>query len=110
MGLLKYDLAYGGAFYAYVNITQLNISCDRKHYLDLIRLGRLIKQQIMKTNDQIKHPYEKDLSFLYGIIFTEASAKPGIHCKNVCIFADGEVDRCATGSGVSVRAAIYYAK
>jgi len=70
LGLIKYDLAYGGAFYAYMDIEQLNITCDKEHYLDLIRLGRLIKHQIMKSNHQIKHPYEKDLSFLYGIIFT----------------------------------------
>ena len=27
--------------------------------------------------------------------------------KNVCVFADGEVDRCPTGSGVSGRKAIH---
>ncbi|MDX1283571.1 MAG: proline racemase family protein, partial [Draconibacterium sp.] len=29
------------------------------------------------------------------------------HSRNVCIFADGEVDRSATGSGVSARAALH---
>ena len=32
------------------------------------------------------------------------------HSRNVCIFADGELDRSATGSGVSARAALHYAK
>jgi trans-L-3-hydroxyproline dehydratase len=32
------------------------------------------------------------------------------HSRNVCIFADGEVDRCPTGTGVSARAALQYAR
>lgn len=110
LGLLTYDLAYGGAFYAYLDVTQLGITCDATHYAELIRLGRIIKEKIMDSNDQIIHPFEKDLSFLYGTIFIEASNNPNIHSKNVCVFADGEVDRCATGSGVSGRAAIHFAK
>lgn len=110
LGLIQYDLAYGGAFYAYVDVHQLNISCDASYYLELIQLGRLIKQKVIETNTQIAHPTEKDLSFLYGVIFIDTSEKQGIHSKNVCVFADGEVDRCATGSGVSGRAAIHFAK
>jgi proline racemase len=35
---------------------------------------------------------------------------PGRHSRNVCVFADGEVDRSATGSGVSARAALHVAR
>lgn len=110
LGLITYDLAYGGAFYAYLDVAQLGITCGAEHYLELIRLGRIIKHCIMESNEQIVHPFEKDLSFLYGTIFIEASNKPNIHSKNVCVFADGELDRCATGSGVSGRAAIHFTK
>jgi len=58
----------------------------------------------------IRHPFEEDLSFLYGTIFTGPSENPSHHSRNVCIFAEGEVDRSATGSGVSARAALHYAK
>jgi proline racemase len=34
----------------------------------------------------------------------------GAHSRNVCIFAEGEVDRCPTGTGVSARLAIHYAR
>ena len=37
-------------------------------------------------------------------------ADPVHHSRNVCVFADGEVDRSATGSGVSGRAAIHRAR
>src|SRR5262249_15945571 len=59
---------------------------------------------------RIEHPFEPDLSFLYGTIFTASAQNPANHSRNVCIFADGEVDRSATGSGVSARAALHYAR
>jgi len=36
--------------------------------------------------------------------------QPSHHSRNVCIFADGELDRSATGSGVSARAALHHAR
>jgi trans-L-3-hydroxyproline dehydratase len=50
------------------------------------------------------------LSFLYGTIFTGAAFESGHHSRNVCIFAEGEVDRSPTGTGVSARAALHHAK
>jgi proline racemase len=58
----------------------------------------------------VEHPFEKDLSFLYGTIFTGPAQQQGHHSRNVCVFANGEVDRSATGSGVSARAALHHAK
>src|SRR6185503_5785846 len=48
--------------------------------------------------------------FLYGTIFTGRPHDGGHHSRNVCVFADGEVDRSATGSGVSARAALAHAR
>ena len=59
---------------------------------------------------EITHPYEKELSFLYGTIFVGKPHNKKNHSRNVCIFADGEVDRSSTGSGVSARAALHYAR
>ena len=43
-------------------------------------------------------------------IFTGKAFNPSHHSRNVCIFANGEVDRSATGSGVSARAALLHAR
>jgi trans-L-3-hydroxyproline dehydratase len=58
----------------------------------------------------ITHPFQEELSFLYGTIFTGPAADPANHSRNACVFAEGELDRSATGSGVSARAALHYAK
>ena len=82
---------------------------DESDYNKLIDYGRKIKYAVMEKYE-VKHPFEEDLSFLYGTIFTGKAHNPKNHSRNVCIFAEGEVDRSATGSGVSARAALHHAK
>ena len=110
LGTVTYDLAYGGAFYAYVDLTknQLDLDLEPSSYQDLIRRGTQIKKAIIEEQTKIIHPFESDLGFLYGTIFIGPSEKEDIHSKNVCVFADGEVDRCPTGSGVAGRMAIHW--
>jgi len=108
-GKVRFDLAYGGAFYAYVNAADVDLQCDSKYYDQLIQVGREIKQAVSQQF-KIEHPFEEELSFLYGTIFVEELDHPELHSRNVCIFAEGEVDRSPTGSGVSGRAAIHYAR
>ena len=113
LGLVRYDLAYGGAFYAYVDAKSIKLSLDKNNYNKIISYGKQIKQSIIKNKQNktnIMHPLHEDLSFLYGVIFIEESNIKGIHSKNVCVFANGEIDRSPTGSGVSGRGAILYEK
>ena len=109
LGRIHYDVAFGGAFYAIVDANQLNLSLDPTGISKLIEAGMKIKQRVMKEKI-IAHPFEPDLSFLYGTIFTGRPETPSRHSRNVCIFANGEVDRSATGSGVSARAALHHAR
>ena len=109
-GKVVYDLAYGGAFYAYVKSDQLRLDLTPSNYKRIIEAGMAIKHAVMKSNPSIAHPFESDLSFLYGTIFIGGPVTKGIDSRNVCVFADGEVDRSPTGSGVSGRMAIHYKK
>jgi trans-L-3-hydroxyproline dehydratase len=109
IGHVRFDVAYGGAFYALVEATPLGLELTPEHFNQLVDHGRRIKLAVMNTF-RIEHPLEKDLSFLYGTIFTGPARTPGHHSRNVCIFAEGELDRSPTGSGVSARAALHHAK
>jgi trans-L-3-hydroxyproline dehydratase len=109
LGRVRFDIAFGGAFYAICQAGPLGLKLDPQDYQRLIDQGRRIKQAVVENHD-IVHPFEKDLGFLYGTIFTGPASLPGNHSRNVCIFADGEVDRSATGSGVSARAALHHAR
>ena len=61
----------------------------------------------MDQKSNVIHPSSRDLSFLYGVIFMGKALDCINHSRNVCVFADGEVDRSPTGSGVSGRMAIH---
>jgi trans-L-3-hydroxyproline dehydratase len=109
LGLVPYDVAYGGAFYAIVDADQMQLSLKPSGVARLMEAGMQIKHAVMNSKE-ITHPFEGDLSFLYGTIFTGKAENPSLHSRNVCIFANGEVDRSATGSGVSARAALHHAR
>ena len=109
LGRVQYDVAFGGAFYAIVNADKFNLSLDASDYSKLIDLGMKIKKSVI-NKQKINHPFEEDLSFLYGTIFTGKPYNSSRHSRNICVFANGEVDRSATGSGVSARAALHHAR
>lgn len=109
IGVVTYDLAFGGAFYAYVDAGSVGLGCRPGDVQRLIDAGRRIKQAIMAKRP-IVHPDADDLGFLYGVIFTGPAEVAGNHSRHVCIFADGEVDRSPTGTGVSGRVAILHAR
>jgi proline racemase len=109
LGQVRYDLAYGGAFYAYVAAEDLELSIDPTSTSKLIDVGRAIKQAVIDSGP-IEHPVEPGLGFLYGVILVGPAEDPAHHSRNVCIFADGEVDRSPTGTGVSGRLAIHHAR
>lgn len=107
LGEIKYDVAFGGAFYAFVKAEDAGISLTPKDFQQLIKKGMAIKKAVMDSLT-IEHPFEKDLNFLYGTIFTGAPFSVKADSRNVCVFAEGEVDRCPTGTGVSARMAIHH--
>ena len=72
-------------------------------------VGMRVKRAVM-ASISIEHPFEADLGFLYGTIIVGRAEEEGNHSRNVCVFAEGEVDRSPTGTGVSARAALHFAR
>jgi len=109
IGWLRYDVAFGGAFYAFCRAEEIGVDLTAKNFRQLIDIGMRIKLAVM-TSLPIQHPFEKDLGFLYGTIIVGPPHDPKHHSRNVCIFADGELDRSPTGTGVSARVALHHAR
>ncbi|MDZ7362197.1 MAG: proline racemase family protein [candidate division KSB1 bacterium] len=109
VGWLQCDVAFGGAFYAFCRAEEIGIDLTPANFRQLIDVGMRIKLAVM-TSLPIQHPFEKDLGFLYGTIIVGPPHDPKHHSRNVCIFADGEIDRSPTGTGVSARVALHYAR
>ena len=109
LGRVGYDLAFGGAFYAFIDAAELGVELEPASVGELVEKGMAIKRAVAAA-EPVEHPLDPDLSFLYGTIFVGRAQGPGAHSRNVCVFAEGEVDRSPTGTGVSARLAIHHAR
>jgi len=101
------DVAYGGAYYASVDATELGMSVAPDRLAQFIELGREIKS-VLGANEAVQHPIDHRLSGLFGTIFFEDvdHPGPGLYQRSVTVFADGEVDRSPCGTGTSARLAV----
>jgi trans-L-3-hydroxyproline dehydratase len=103
-GSVTYDLAFGGAYYAYCDATDLGLSLSETTEPELVEIGRAMKAAVA-DDVAVSHPTDDELGFLYGVIIRD-EPEAGGDIRNVCIFADGEIDRSPTGTGVSGHLAI----
>jgi len=109
-GLVNVDIAYGGAFYAVTTTNELGLCINSSKTQNLVDAATDISAAV-RTQVSLEHPEQPDLGFLYGTIFTDGkdtfSSQP---TKNICIFANSQVDRSPTGSGVTARIALQHKK
>lgn len=108
-GAVTLDIGYGGAFYAILPAAQLGLDVRGSSVRDLAdaatRVSEAAKRQI-----ELSHPDDPDLAFLYGTIFTDGDDGAKRPSANICVFAEREVDRSPTGSGVTARIALQHAR
>jgi trans-L-3-hydroxyproline dehydratase len=109
LGTVTCDIAFGGAFYAYVDADRLDLGLEPGSTTELIDTGMRIKRAVMDQYAIVHPDGADDLNFLYGTIFVSRRHEPA-QSRNVCVFAEGEVDRSPTGTGVSGRAAIHHVR
>ncbi|TGQ44453.1 proline racemase family protein [Mesorhizobium sp. M00.F.Ca.ET.216.01.1.1] len=109
-GVVGFEIAYGGAFYALADCRQFGLEFGRNRVRDFVDAATALTEKL-KAEFPLSHPDHADLAFLYGTILTDGddafSSRP---TKNICVFAEAEVDRSPTGSGVTARLAAMYAK
>lgn len=102
------DVAYGGAFYGILPAAQLGLDLQHSPLGQIVDAALQIKAAAA-AQLALTHPTEPDLAYLYGIILTDELAHDGRQASaNICVFADGQVDRSPTGSGVTARLALMH--
>jgi trans-L-3-hydroxyproline dehydratase len=110
VGPVTLDVAYGGAFYAIVTAAAIGVELDVTPVAQLVERAMAVKHAVMAAH-RLTHPESDDLAYLYGTIVVDVgdAAAPEVS-RNVCVFADGQVDRSPTGSGVTARMALRHAR
>lgn len=118
-GRVTVDVGYGGAFYALISAAALGLEMRAENAPAIAAAGRAITnagRDALRAGGAladalgVKHPESDDLSFLYGTIIDGPPEDPSHHSRNLCLFAEGEVDRSPTGSGVSARLAVLHVR
>jgi proline racemase len=110
-GVLSADVAYGGAFYAFVDTARTGLRVTRADLPALVALAAEVKRGIVREHP-LADPEDARIGGLYGVIFYERieTGDGRVEERNVTVFADGQVDRSPCGSGTSARVATLAAR
>jgi len=103
-GNLKFDIAYGGNFYAiiepqdiYRDLTQLNAA-------DIVRLSPLVRERINRKYT-FNHPDDDRLSHMRHVLWAGKPLQEGSDARNAVFYGDAAIDRSPCGTGTSSRMA-----
>jgi len=110
VGRVRCDVAYGGAFYAVVTAAAIDVELGVTPLATLVERADAVTRAVRGAS-ALDHPDAEDLAFLYGTIVVDVGddVAPELS-RNVCVFADRQVDRSPTGSGVTARMALRRAR
>lgn len=110
IGEVTGEVAYCGAFYMYLDVNEVGLKVNPENAEELVRLGMEIKNKVA-AKMEFDHP-TSGVNWLYGTIFYEPLKREDekLYTKNICIFAEGQIDRSPTGTGTGGRVAIHYSK
>lgn len=100
-------IAFGGAFYFYVDGRAHDLAIAPANLGALIAFGDEVTRAA-NAKYSFAHPDIPELNHVYGTIIDGAPINPGSDQSNCCIFADRQVDRSPTGSGTAGRVAMLY--
>ncbi len=106
-GAVPVDIAYGGAFFAIIEASDIGVSIDLKNASWLYKLSAVIKEA---ANSQVNvwHP-QKPFSKVDGVRFYNKPSCQGEPTRSMTIF-EGAIDRSPCGAGTSAYLAALYAK
>ena len=108
LGAVEVDVAYGGAFCAFVDAEALGFAIVPDEARELADLGERIRPHV---NEQLEiaHPLEPALSHLSFVVFI-APPLSGGDARHATIVSPGRLDRSPTGTATSARIAVLDAR
>jgi 4-hydroxyproline epimerase len=108
LGTLKFDVAYGGNFYAIVD-AQKNFR-DMADYtaLDFIKWSPILRQRLNELYT-FEHPENPAINRVSHLLWTGAPQHPDAHARNAVFYGEKAIDRSPCGTGTSSRMAQLFA-
>ncbi len=108
IGNINYDIAFGGNFYAIVDIADFGLPFDRARKQQIIDAGLALMEAINTTALPV-HPEAPDIAGCRHVQFV-APGSTAVHSRHAMVIHPGWFDRSPCGTGTSARMAQLHAR
>ena len=107
-GDVRYDIAFGGNFYAIVKLDDLGLPFERAAKSELLAAGLAIMDAV-NAADRPVHPERPDIHGCHHV-YLEAPGSTATHSRHAMAIHPGWFDRSPCGTGTSARLAQLHAR
>jgi len=109
LGVLSIDVAYGGNFYAIIDIQENFKGIENYTAGQLIGWSREVRSQI-NTKHHFEHPLDEKIKGCSHVLWGGQPKQKGSTASNAVFYGDKAIDRSPCGTGTSARMAQWHAK
>ena len=103
LGAVRYDMAYGGNFFAIVELAELGLPFDRAAQQQILQAGLAIMAQINATAEPV-HPLNSSIRGCRHVQFLAPRSTPELS-RHAMVIHPGWFDRSPCGTGTCARMA-----
>lgn len=107
-GEVTYDMAFGGNFYAVVDLESIGLPLDRSRKDDLLRAGLAVMTAINEQSPPV-HPLRPDIAKCHHV-YLNSPDSTAAHSRHAMAIHPGWFDRSPCGTGTSARMAQLHAR
>ncbi len=109
LGPIRVDVAFGGNFYAIVDVQENYWGLDAYPIEQLIAWSRTLRDRINELRSFV-HPEDPTIQGCSHILWAGQVIDPVATARNAVFYGDKAIDRSPCGTGTSARMAQWYAK
>ncbi|WP_443938712.1 4-hydroxyproline epimerase [Pedobacter sp. MW01-1-1] len=109
LGLLTFDVAYGGNFYAIIDPQENFPGLENYSASQLIVWSQTIRKRINEKYTFV-HPQDDTINGCSHVLWTGTTLDPNATARNAVFYGDKAIDRSPCGTGTSARMAQWHAK
>jgi len=105
IGIIPVEIAYGGNFFALIDVKRLGLRVERRHMDTLKRIAMDIRDQVNRKIT-VRHPDTNQPSRVALVEIYEEADPP----RNIVVFGAGQIDRSPCGTGTCAKMAVLHAQ
>ena len=109
IGIVKFDIAYGGNFYAIFDPQKNFTSLNKMTAADVLRISPKVRDAINKLIKPT-HPFNKNIKGVTHIMWTGKAKLKSSSSRNAVFYGKNAIDRSPCGTGTSARLAQLHAR